>query len=67
MNNDRASGMITKFMEPTAKMCYKEYKERKELWKRIKADSEKVMNLDGQYKREKLASCKLEEYSSVRE
>jgi hypothetical protein len=67
MNNDKASGLINEFMEPTTKMRYREYKEPKALWEKIKADFEKVMKLDGQYELEKLASCKLEDHSSVRE
>ncbi|KAF8534641.1 hypothetical protein BDD12DRAFT_913276 [Trichophaea hybrida] len=36
MNNDKASGLITQFMEPTTQMRYREYKEPKALQASLK-------------------------------
>jgi hypothetical protein len=50
---------------PTLQVRYREITEPKPLWDKIKADFQKIMELDGKYKWEKQANCKLESYSSI--
>jgi hypothetical protein len=67
MNNDKAKGQIVCTMDRATQMRFPNHDDLKLLWEAIKSDFEKVIKLDGNYELAKLASCRLESYSTVAE
>jgi len=65
MNNDKAIGQVICTMDPATQMRFPNFTEPKLLWEAIKTEFEKAMKLDGNYEVAKLASCRLESYSTV--
>jgi hypothetical protein len=67
MNNDKAIGQVICTMDPATQMRFPNFTEPKSLWEAIKTEFEKAIKLDGNYEVAKLASCRLESYSTVAE
>jgi hypothetical protein len=65
----KACGTICGALEPSIRQRYRasKYDDPRVLWETIKSDFEKVIKLDGQHEQQKLATCKLEDFSSVTE
>ncbi|KAF8248443.1 hypothetical protein K440DRAFT_642487 [Wilcoxina mikolae CBS 423.85] len=67
MNNSKAHGQIIKSIDTALQAEYRSIKQPKALWDKIRADFQGIIKLDGRFEREKLATCRLESYSSVSE
>ncbi|KAF8241845.1 hypothetical protein K440DRAFT_641129 [Wilcoxina mikolae CBS 423.85] len=67
MNNSKAQGQIIKSIDTALQAEYRSIKKPKGLWDKIKADFQGIIKLDSKSERKKLATCRLESYSSVSE
>jgi hypothetical protein len=66
----KACGTICLTLEPSIRARYRADKfedDPQALWNAIKSDFEEVIKLDGKHEQQKLATCKLEDYSCVSE
>jgi hypothetical protein len=65
----KACGTIFRSLEADIRFQFSDTKfhDPKVLWNAIKAKYEQAMQLDGKYEMQKLATCKLEDYTSVSE
>lgn len=67
MNNNQAMEQVICTMDPATQMRFPNFTEPKLLWEAIHTEFEKAMKVDDNQEVVKLASCRLESYSTVAE